>query len=879
MSRPFSPLPERPRFNLSRWAIQHPRLIVGFWLAVMTAGLLAFSSLKYALFPDITFPVVVVSVSVPAAAADSPASGLPSSGELPVGISLPGGALPLSAATVEADVVVPLERQLSQLQGAGEIQSTSYPGQAVISLPFDVGTDLANATQRVEAALKQVSLPTGAITKVTPINLNETAPLSYVLEGEDVAQLAQLARDQLVPALEKVPGVLQVPILGSPDSSNRIRFNGEAALGLRVVKRGDANTLDVVGRVEREIEQLRGSLKPPTRLILAANQADYIHAAIESTLHDLGFTLILAVVVIYPFLRNWRATLISALAIPTSLLATFIVMASFGFNLETITLLAIALVIGVVVDDAIVDVENIMRHIEAGESPYEAAVDATSEIGWAVTAATLTIVAVFLPVALMGNVIGQFFKPFGITVSAAVLASLLVARTLSPVVAAHWLKPSNRPQRSNSEEGQFWTTLVEQYYRLLRWGLSHRWLVVGCALATFVLGLALIPLVPKGFIPRLDRGEFNVVYSAPPSVQLSDSVTIAERIETSLKRFPDIQTVFTTVGSREGQSNRGSLYVKLVPPEQRQISTFHLQEQVRDNLPQLADVNISVEDPQVVDLGGEKPLKAVLLGNEIKALQDASSRLQERLGQLRGLEDVTATPLGEFQIDRQDQQRAVVVTANLARNTSLGDATAEVVAAAKDLNLPPSIRLDLGGDSGRLNEVFSSFSTTLSLSVLCILVVLVVLLRSWTDPLVILLSLPLSLTGSVVALLVTGREFGMISLIGVIFLMGLVDKNAILLVDYINQLRQQGFKRTEAILKAGPVRLRPILMTTVSTLLGMVPVALGLGAGAETRAPMAIAIIGGLTASTLLSLVVIPVAYALLDDLAGGKRKQSLPSP
>jgi multidrug efflux pump subunit AcrB len=883
MVKPDSSKSARELFNISKLAIKFSWLTVSFWIAVTVAGILAFSSLKYALFPDITFPVVVVNATAPLT----------------------------TALDTEAKLTQPIEERLRSLEGLEDIRSSSYPGQTAVSLSFAVGTNLETSTKKVETALKQLTLPQGATSKIIPLNLNESAAISYAIESptRNLKDLTKLAKEEIVKAIAKLPGVLKVSLLGDATATppltsaaalpqggtTLVRFNGQNALAFQVIKRGNANTLEVVSRVEKEVQRLRSSLKN-VRLTLAATQAKYIHEATQSTIDALLEAVLLSIIVIFPFLWNWRATLISALAIPTSILATFIVMAIYGFNLETITLLALALVIGSIVDDAIVDVENIMRHIDDGENPRQAALLATNEIGLTVTAATLTAVAVFLPIGLMGGVIGQFFKPFGITVSAAMLASMLVARTLSPVLAIYWLKPksSSSPRR----EAKIWNVFAQSYRNLLSWSLNHRKIVIGLAALSFIAGILLIPLIPKGFIPKLDRGEFNIAYTAPlpnirdlasrgaggaggageekltPSSQspipnpLNDSLNVAKKLEEVVRRSPAVETVFTTIGSREGEPNKGVLYVRL--KEDRKITTAQLQDQLRSSLPILPDVTTSVEDIQFVDTGGQKPLQVSLRGNNLASLSKAVKAIKERIQKIPGFVDVTVT--GEtnsqgtvLQIERLNNERVAYISANLSKDLSLGDATDKVVAEAKAV-LPSDVSLDLGGDSAKLNEVFGSFGSTLALSALCIVVVLILLFKGWVDPLVIGISLPLALVGAMLALLITKSDFGMISLIGFVFLLGLANKNAILLVDYINQLRSAGLDRTAAILNTGVVRLRPIMMTTASTILGMLPIALGLGAGSELRSPMAVAIAGGLVTSTILSLIVVPVVYTILDD-------------
>jgi len=904
----------RDRFNISRVAIHHPRLTIGVWLAVAVAGLIAFSSLKYALFPDITFPVAVVSARAELA----------------------------TAAETEAALTNPLEAEFQAIAELDSLRSTTRAGMATFTLSADVGSSLGELANAAEAAIARANLPESATSSIVPLNLNESAAVTYAVRSpeRELADFIEPLRDRVIPDLEELPGVLRINLLGTglieeaPDSidletalanpQTLTRFNGEDVLALQAIKRGDANTLDVVRAVEQAIARWQDDL-PELEFILAASQADYIREATQATIDALLGAIVLAVAIIFPFLRNWRATAIAALVIPLSLLGTFIVMAIAGFNLETITLLALALVIGIVVDDAIVEIENIARHIDTGCAPRQAALIATREIGLTVSASTLTIVAVFLPVALMGGTIGQFFKPFGLTVSVAVLISLLAARTLTPVLAIYWLR-SQPTRRSESALALPQSQLEQRYDQLLSWALRRRGWVVAIALLSCCAGLALIPLIPKGFIPDLDRGEFNILYSKalpelpaglpaeaaalPPAIEeppaappegegslfgegsfawlaeavgspqqllLSDARKVAIELETATRQHPEVAAVFTTVGLR-GEPNRGRLHVVL--KGDRQLDTAAVQAQLRKDLPRSEGVAVSVENLQFVEIGDEKPLQVGLLGDDVETLSRLAQTVQETLAADPNFADVTATGAdnldGEVQeIEHLDGQRIAYIEANLPAGVALGDATERVVAEVEAI-APPNIAIDLGGDSVRSNQVLSSFARTLSLSVVCMIALLILPFGRLLEPLVVALSLPLSLSGAMLALLLTGSDFGTISLLGLLFLLGLLDKNALLLMDYINQLRQKGVARTEAILQTGLVRLRPILMTTASTVLGMTPIALGLGAGAELRQPMAVAIIGGLLASTILSLLVVPVLYTLLED--GWRRLRGQPA-
>ncbi len=894
----------RERFNISRWALKFPRLTIAFWLAVAVAGLFALSSLKYALFPDITLPVVVVSAQAPIE----------------------------TVLETESQLTRPIEAPLRSLDRLDDVYSSTYPGQSVTNILFVRGAQLQASTDAVKQALKTVSLPANTKLDVIPIDLSESSAISYAIlsDSQTLEELTQIAQSQIIPKIEQIPGVLKVNLLGdaainplqSPSSSlipnfpTLVRFNGQDALGFQVIKEGQANTLEIVSRVEQAKQQLQNQL-PQIQLVLAETQATYINEATKATIDALIGAVILAILIIFPFLRSFSATLITALSIPLSLLGTCIVMALFKFNLETITLLALTLVIGIVVDDAIVDVENIMRRIDAGETPKQAAIKGTDEIGLTVTASTLSIVAVFLPVALMNNAVGEFFKPFGITVSAAVLISLLVARTLSPVLAVYWLKPQQNRQ-GFPENRQAW--LTHHYRQILRWSLHHRQIVLGIAIFSFVAGVALIPLIPKGFIPKLDRGDLNVVYTVPlpklaSSLPLGDTETqpgqlvplntpkpqtetgsptdggfdwitelaksperlllrktirVGKQLETVVLAIPDVESVFTIAGLR-GEPNKGKLYVRL--KENRSLTTAEAQAQVRAALPTLKGVSVSVEDIPFVQTEADTPLQIGILGDDNRQLAKVAQEIKTRVEKLPGLTDVALSGLekeGEtfLRLDRLHGKYVIYLSANLTQQQGLEDSALQIEELAQPL-LSPGISLKRWGNSAHSRDVLTSFGGTMIGAIALMLLLLFLLFGRLLEPIVVGLSLPLSLVGAMLGLLITQSDFGVISLLGLIFLIGLLNKNSLLLLDYINQMRQKGLSREEAVLETGTVRLRPIIMTTASTILGMLPIALGLGAGAELRQPMAVAIIGGLTTSSLLSLIVVPVLYTLLEDAWG----------
>ncbi|GAC1307426.1 MAG: efflux RND transporter permease subunit [Vulcanimicrobiaceae bacterium] len=818
-----------------------------FWALLSLAGAIAFANLKLALFPDIAFPVVVVTAS----------------------------SHQNNVVENERTVTVPLERALRALPGLTRLHSTTYPQYVVIDTAFDVSVSLDARRAQVAAALAGRALPRGTQTKLATVDLNETPVVTYALTrpGTPLADLARSAEREFAPRLRELPGVLHANVIGGtatgPDAS-AYRSDGAPAVAIAVVKRADANTLEVADAVRDEVATLE-TARPETHLTRTSEQATYIREATQATQEALGLAVVLAIVVIWPFLRDLRATAVSAVAIPVSLLGTACVMWFFHFNLETITLLALALVVGVIVDDAIVAVENIVRHLEAGEPPRVAAYRANREIGLTLVAASLTIVAVFLPIGLMTGTLGQFFRAFGITASAAILFSLLAARTLSPTLAAWTLRTRPALASAAVERGG---DSYARYRALLAWALDHRAAVVGLALASFAAGIALIPFIPKGFVPHLDRGEFRVNFTAPLGTSLADTQNDAALIERALRTNRAVGHTYTTIGARSNGANVGTIDVQLVATDRPK--TIEVETAARAAMPLLDGVVATVSDVPFVGSDATKALQFALVGVDLERLRRAGRTFEHTLQRTAGFVDVGASGLSDgtpfSAIERLDGARAVGITADLLPNLRIGDANDRVAALARTL-VPPGISLRFGGSSSEALTTFREFGIALAVSVLAIVVVLVVLFRSWIDPIVIVVSLPLSIVGALFALWVTRAEFGLISLMAVIFLFGLVNKNAILLVDRIERLRTSGLARRDAIAEAGAQRLRPIVMTTAATILGMVPIALGFGAGAELRAPMAVAIIGGLITSTLLSLVVIPVAYTLFDDLAALGRR------
>ncbi len=828
----------RQRLNLSRIALAHPRFTIGAWLLIAVGGSLAAWTLPIALFPDIVFPVIVVSVA---------ADGLP-------------------VEAVERDVTVPIERRLLAVGDRGVITSTSTAQHALLTVPFNVGVSMEDAAGRVRSVLLGVPLPPAATWTISRVDLNESPIVTYAITpGATAAALDRDAVGRLASRLGRVPGVARVVALGDappqPGSPpTRVRLDGQPALALEVVKQAGANTLEVargLAAADRD-----SGVHDALRVVSVRAEAPFIREATGATLEALWIAVLLSVLVIHPFLGSTRATAIAALAIPTSLFGTLLTMALAGFKFETITLLALALVIGIIVDDAIVDVENISRHLPGAESPGLAARRATDEIGLTVSAATLTIAAVFVPVGLMGGVVGTFFRPFGLTISAAVLTSLLVARTLTPVLAARWLKvPDGRPPLGR------WTRFSDAYRRVLQWSLRHPASVLATAAVSLGAGVAVIPLIPQGFIPALDRGEFEVHFSIATGSGLAAADDAASRLARLAGADRDVLQVLSVAGTAEGDPDRGVLRVALRPD--RTSTTRAVEARLRRTLGYDAALRVSIDNVPIIAVAAQQPLAVTLTSEDPSALAGAAkdvARLMSGWPDVADLAIAGAGPDGDGTWLRRDGHPAVVVRGNLTGRSALGAISTRVLVDVPKV-LPPGVGLALAGESAQAAEVFGHFATALTLAVIGVVVVLLILFRSWQDPVAIAIALPLSVVGAMLGLFVARSDFGIVSLLGLVFLAGLVNKNAIILVDRINQQRAAGLDRDAAILDAGPVRLRPIAMTTAAAVLGILPIALGFGAGAELRAPMAVAIIGGLLTSTLLSLIVVPVVYQLLDRL------------
>ncbi|MBC7802211.1 MAG: efflux RND transporter permease subunit [Gemmatimonadaceae bacterium] len=670
-----------------------------------------------------------------------------------------------------------------------------------------------------------------------------------------------------------------------------------------------------------------------------------------SAMHGLLEGALLATIVVFVFLRNWRATLLVAIALPLSILPAFAVMYFLGFSLNFVSLLAVTLVTGILVDDAIVEIENIVRHMRMGKRPFEAAVEAADEIGLAVIAITLTIIAVFSPVSFMPGIAGQFFKQFGLTVSAAVLASLLVARLITPLMAAYLL----RPVIAHDERDGL---VMRGYTRFLQATLRYRGLTMLAGMVAFGVSIWSTTLLPTGFIPPPDESRIVLSIELPPGSTLADTRTTTDRIARDFRQVPEVTTVVvvggTTPTGAGREIRRAKMIVNLTLKGTRDRGQKQIEVELTQRLAQMPDVrgyfvNDRGERELAVTVLGDDP---VLLGNAVAGLEGAMRRLPgfgnvapsagsdrpeirvvprvdeaarfgisteaiseavriatigdvpsnlakfragDRLipirvqvdtalrGNIDAIQTLTVSsatglpvPLlavaditlgqGPASIERYDRVRRVVLGADLAQGVSLGAALASVYASPQAKDLPAGVRIKNSGDAEIMAEVFSGFALAMGAGLVMVLGVLVLLFRNVFQPITILLSLPLSLGGVILALLLTGQPISMPVVIGVLMLMGIVTKNAIMLVDFAIERRAEGMGRAEAIIDAGRKRARPIVMTTIAMVAGMIPSAMGVGDGGEFRSPMAIGVIGGLIVSTVLSLVFVPSFYTIMDD-------------
>ena len=752
--------------------------------------------------------------------------------------------------------------------------------------------------------------------------------------------------------------------------------NGRPAIGLDIYKQSGGNDVALVDTIKKTMEKVRKDIPAGVELTMVRDGTLMTRESVNDVKETLVIGGLLTILIVFCFINSWRSTVITGVTLPISVISAFIIMNAMGMTLNVMTLMALSLAIGMLIDDAIVVRENIVRHLEMGKDHMEASRFGTSEIGLAVFATSLSIVAVFVPVAFMRGIVGRFFYQFGISVAFAVLVSLFVSFTLDPMLSSRWHDPSihNHGQRKGLarflEKFNDWFDLTANRYRsLITWALDHRKSVMALAIITFFGGITIFGTLESSFMSKEDKGEFQISIKSAPDASMAETEDRLHAVLAAVRDIPEIDHTYATIGAGDSGTVRdGLLYLKLKERSERKRNQFQLQRIVRDRLYKIPGITFSLEE--VGQIGGvQKPLNVNLKGDDLKTLKELGQKLKDELYRVPGIVDLAVTlehdipeyrlkidrekalsagvnsneivatlgrliggeaistyededgdavnvrvrlpenlrqnttqvgdlkvsvpngsggvnlvPLASLagirvaasptEINRRDLARQVTVSANLD-NLPIGTAAKRVEVAAKRINMPPGYHIDLSGEAEDMAESFGYMAESLLLAVIFVYLILAAQFESFFEPLAIMFSLPLSIVGMAGMLKLTGDTINIMSLIGLIMLMGLVTKNAILLVDYAKILQKRdGMTRREAVILSGRTRLRPIIMTTLAMIFGMLPLFFGIGAGGEGRAPMARAVVGGLMTSTLLTLLVVPVMYTYMDDLGKWLKKR-----
>ena len=993
--------------NLSAWAIRHPTMPLVLFFVLTFLGVVSFIRLPINLNPDISFPLIIVQVSQPGAAPAEIESQVTQKVEGAVrsvsGVrnissrASEGG----SFTSVEFEIGTPLDRALNDVRDAvskvrgdlpeginePQVNRVDIEGGAIAyfavsttdrspeQLSWFVDNDISKRLLSI-SGVAQVSRGGGEDREIR-VELDPARMQALGVTAAEVNQQLRLVNLNAPGGRAQVGGGEQsIRVLGTAATALRLgqtqirvaggavvrlsdlaevrdavaerrsieRLNGRAAVTFGVSKSRGASDVSTADRVEAEVAKILKE-NPDIAITRVFTTVENTRRTYRSALTAMIEGSVLAVLVVFVFLRDWRATAISALAIPLSAIPTFAFMYWMDFTLNSISMLGLSLVAGVLVDDAIVEIENIVRHMRMGKSGWQAAIDAADEIGLAVVATSATIIAVFLPVSFMGGITGQYFKQFGLTVAAAVFFSLLVARLITPLVAAYTLKPH---EQIRSADGP----LMSSYLEALRWSLEHRRATLLAGTAFFLASIALMVVVPKSFYPRSDFASAIVAVELPPGVRLEDTARVSAQVRDILAAQPEVTDIIESVGG--GDVRNATLYVSLVPRSERKADQKTFENRVRPLFAAVPDARVSFQGEDVG--GGGRPITLYLTGDDPARLEDAARRAVEAMRAIPGLRDPringdlerpellvrprldqaaeygvsvaaisqairiatlgdlpqnaakfsladrqvpirvsllessrsdmatienlpvrTATggtvPLkavaemsfgrGPSTIRRYNQSRRVVIDAEL-NGVELGPALAKVKALPELRDLPDGVRLVEVGQAEFMTELFSNFLLAIAAGVLMVFAVLVLLFQRVFQPITILAALPLSVGGAVIALMLVGKSFSMPAVIGFLMLMGIVGKNSILLVDFAIEEIQAGKDRVEALIEAGHKRARPIIMTTVAMVAGMVPVAISIE---EFRVPMGVAVIGGLLTSTVLTLLIVPAVFTLVDDV------------
>jgi hydrophobic/amphiphilic exporter-1 (mainly G- bacteria), HAE1 family len=1014
---------------VSDFAIKRPVITIVTMLALVVFGIVALTQLDTDEFPDVQPPVVAISIPYPGASPDtvereviepieeviSGISGvdklnsssldsfgniivqfvfekdlqegtqeirdeisgirneLPPEMEEPILTRFDPADLPIVSLTLTSKGLTNAEltrladpditRELRGIQGVAEVDVVGgVERELTVELrPRDLQASGISVAQVVQALQAQnLAAPVGRLTR----DLDErTIRLRGRLDTPaDFAQLVVSESEGHIVRLRDVATVRDA----TEEPRSAAYYNGETAVGIDIVKSKGFSTTKVAGDVRDEVASIQSRLPAGVTLRIVRDAGTRVANSVHNVQEALVEGALLTVLVVFLFLNSWRSTIITGLALPVSVLASFVAVWAFGFTLNTMSLLGLSLAIGILIDDAIVVRENIVRHVELGKDHYQAAFEGTDEIGLAVAATTFSIVVVFVPIAFMGGIAEQWFAPFALTIACSVLVSLFVSFSLDPMLSAYWPDPHYPIEqrwwvsRMLARFNDWFDRQAERYKGVIAWALDHRWSMVALAVVTFAAALALpaTGVLGASFFPVTDDSEFNVALDTPPGSNLEYTRIKALEVARLAGANPEVMYTYVTAGGQSEAVDEATVYVKLIPKHDRERSQEQVAAGLRAEIGRMAGVSgaittggfgdqkqiqLQLQGPDMTTLGklaeqvlavvkevpgavdvdlstkGQKPeldveidrglagALGITVGQVAQALRPAFAGLDagdwiDPSGETRdvtvrfvpeartSVQDLQSLPLmisgpegrqttvplgqvarvrpsvGPARIDHLDRDRVIAVQAN-----TYGRPLSEVIAdmtrrIEQSVQLPPGYTLRQGGETEDQNEVFGRILTALLIAIMLMYFVLVVQFGSFLDPLSILLSLPLSLIGVMLGLLVTGSTLNLMSMIGVILLMGIVAKNAILLIDFAKWSEESGMERREALIQAGRVRLRPILMTTFALIAGMVPVALGRGEGADFRAPLGVAVIGGVITSTLLTLLVIPTVYEILAD-------------
>jgi multidrug efflux pump subunit AcrB len=1001
--------------NISAWAIRHPITPIVLFVVLFFLGVVAFIRLPINLSPDISFPMVRVNITQPGAAPSEMETQVAQKVE--GSIASIGNVRNITTYIVEGAVNIflefqigtPIDRAVSDVRDAvakvrnelpqgimeplvqrEDVDGGAFAYYAVTTTtmtPEQLSWFIDNSVTKRLLAVPGVAqvVRSGGVSREIRVELDPGRLQALGLTAFEVnEQLRALNLDAAGGRAQVGGGEQAIRVLGGAKTAAALgdtqisasggrfyrlrdvaqvhdgieevrslaRLNGRPATTFGVFKAKGASDVAVFRAVQAELQKIQAET-PDVGMTLSFSTVEHTLRSYHSSLESLLEGSVLAVLVVWFFLRNSRATIISALAIPLSAVPTFAFMQWMDFTLNQITLLGLSLVAGVLVDDAIVEIENIVRHMRMGKTGYQAALDASDEIGLAVVATSFTIIAVFVPVSFMGGVTGQYFRQFGLTVAVAVFISLLVARLITPVLAAYFLRRDivDSPQHADGP-------VMTGYLGLLRWCVRNRWKTLLGGTVFFALSLVALSIVPQSFTPPEDFSSSELTVEVPPGGTLEDTSRVSAAAAAILRKSPEVSNVVEFVGGDDGEIRTATLYISLVPRSQRKLSQKEWEQsmmpaiarvpdgrlyfssqsgggggrdlqfyltgddpalvertgrevitemrglaEIRDphirgdyprpeivvkpRLDMAAELGVSVESiSQTIRIAtlGDLPqngAKFALADRQIPIRVSLTENARRDLSTLDNLPVPTsrggAVPLksvadlsfgeGPSAVRRYNQSRRVFIEADLSPGVELGSATRKIYALPTMLKLPQGVHLVKTGNTEYFQEMMQNFGLAIAAGVLMVLAVLVLLFARMFQPITILSALPLSLGGAALALLVANKPFSIAVVIGFLMLMGIVAKNSILLVDFAIEEMRAGKPRLTALLEAGHKRARPIVMTTVAMVAGMLPVAIGLGGDSEFRSPMAIAVIGGLITSTLLTLVIVPAVFTLFDDL------------